>query len=280
MQDANLADVGGKGLFVKEIEDALLKGEIDLAVHSSKDMPAALPQGLTIGAVLPREDPCDAIILRAGTVDSLHAALAQLGPTPVLGTGSIRRIAQLTRLVPGARFLPIRGNLDTRLRKLDRGDYDALILAAAGLRRLGLTARVSFALPVDACLPAPGQGIVAIEVREGDPLVMPIMAAIHDARAGAALTSERAVVRALGGGCQMPLAALATNPTADTLELEAAVFSVDGRQQVRARANGTFDDADLMGVRVGAELLAQGAGNLLMDAHASDAAPAAGKERS
>jgi hydroxymethylbilane synthase len=233
LQNAPLSDVGGKRLFVKEIEDALLRGEIDLAVHSSKDMPAILPEGLTIAAVLPREDPLDAIVLpvraaeavrlkadttyqrtgddRTGSATAsdvvsgfsrtLDDLVRELGQSPAIGTGSVRRIAQLTRLFPGARFTPIRGNLDTRLRKLDEGEHDALVLAAAGLRRLGFASRISIALPADACIPAPGQGIVAVEIREGDDPVRSVIEQINDAAAGAALTAERALVEALGGGC-------------------------------------------------------------------------------
>src|SRR5512138_3301288 len=150
LQEAPLSQVGGKRLFVKEIEDALLRGDVDLAVHSSKDMPAVLPEGLTIAGVLPREEPLDAVVLpgRAHAVSSIDDLVALLGQSPSIGTGSVRRIAQLTRLFPGARFTPIRGNLDTRLRKVDRGDHDAIVLAAAGLRRLGFERRISFALPV------------------------------------------------------------------------------------------------------------------------------------
>src|SRR4029450_3515912 len=171
LQDAPLSEVGGKRLFVKEIEDALLRDEIDLAVHSSKDMPAVLPDGLVVAGVLPREDPRGAVVLPANQarppIAGIDDLVAALGQSPSIGTGSVRRIAQLTRLFPGARFTPIRGNLDTRLRKLDEGAHDALVLAAAGLRRLGFADRISFALPPAACIPAPGQGIVAVESREG-----------------------------------------------------------------------------------------------------------------
>src|SRR5437762_5414220 len=171
LQEASLSAAGGKRLFVKEIEDALLKGTIDLAVHSSKDMPAVLPGGLTIAGVLPREEPYDAVVLAASRpngVGSVEELASLLGQSPSIGTGSVRRIAQLTRLFPKARFTPIRGNVESRLRKLDAGDYDALVLAAAGLRRLGLESRISLTLPSRACVPAPGQGIVAVEIREGD----------------------------------------------------------------------------------------------------------------
>src|SRR5688500_5623697 len=231
LAEAPLSQVGGKRLFVKEIEDALLNGDVDLAVHSSKDMPALLPAGLALGAVLPREDARDAVVLpqsrlkpapttAAPTTDetvvgagfsrlSLDDVIRELGREPKIGTSSIRRTAQLTRLFPGAQFLPIRGNLDTRLRKLDAGEYDALVLAAAGLRRLGREARISVALSADACVPAPGQGIIAVEVRTGDGDVCDVVTHIDDPSAAAALTAERTVVTRLGGGCQMPIGAYA-----------------------------------------------------------------------
>jgi hydroxymethylbilane synthase len=280
LQQAPLSELGGKRLFVKEIDEALLANEIDLAVHSSKDMPARLPEGLAIGGVLPREDPSDAVVLPQGRAFlGLDAMVAELGSAPSLGTGSVRRIAQLTLLFPSARFTPIRGNLDTRLRKLDAGDYDALILAAAGLRRLGFAWRVSTTLPAAACLPAPGQGIVAIEVREHDTRVIESVAAIHDNQTGDALAAERAVVDALGGGCQMPLGALATAVDDSQLELVAAVFSLDGSRALRASARAPRREARALGAQVGAMLLAEGAGALLAQAsgheRAGDVASAA-----
>jgi hydroxymethylbilane synthase len=268
LQDAPLSEVGGKRLFVKEIEDALLRGEIDLAVHSSKDMPALLPDGLTIGAVLPREDPRDAVVLPVTanglgltTIDDL---LAVLGQTPSIGTGSVRRVAQLTRLFPGAGFQPIRGNLDTRLRKLDEGAHHALVLAAAGLRRLGFESRISFALPVDACVPAPGQGIVAMEVREDDARVRDILVAIDDPSAATALTAERALVQALGGGCQTPVGALASQEDGDTLSLVAVVVAVDGSRAVRGHTRGMRAEAAALGAGLGAQLIADGADEILL----------------
>ena len=166
LQEAPLSDIGGKRLFVKEIEDALISGDIDLAVHSSKDMPAVLPDGLEVGAVLEREDPRDALVLPVRPSPSVQS------PEPLvvrIGTGSVRRIAQLRQRFPTAEFLNVRGNLDTRLRKLDSGDYDLLVLAAAGLRRLGFGARISVSVPIEECVPAPGQGIIAIEIRADDP---------------------------------------------------------------------------------------------------------------
>ncbi|PYQ73124.1 MAG: hydroxymethylbilane synthase [Acidobacteria bacterium] len=279
LQEAPLSEVGGKRLFVKEIEDALLRNEVDLAVHSSKDMPAVLPEALTIAAVLPREDPLDAVVLPVGSIRlrppsiaSIDDLVAALGRSPSIGTGSVRRIAQLTRLFPGARFTPIRGNLDTRLRKLDEGAHDALVLAAAGLRRLGFASRISLALPAAACVPAPGQGIVAIEVRDGDDDTRRAVVHIDDRAAGAALKAERAVVEALGGGCQTPIGALATPEDGDTLQLVAVVVALDGSRAVRGHARGPRERAAALGASVGAQLLADGAGDILADAHRAQAA--------
>ena len=270
LQEAPLSEVGGKRLFVKEIEDALLRGEVELAVHSSKDMPAILPDGLAIAAVLPREEPLDAVVLplddvsqQPSAIDSIDALVARLGQSPSIGTGSVRRIAQLTRLFPGARFTPIRGNLDTRLRKLDGGAYDALVLAAAGLRRLGFSDRITFALPADACVPAPGQGIVAIEIREQDADVRAIVSRIDDADAAAALTAERALVDALGGGCQTPIGALATPLPGDRIEMVAAVIALDGSKAVRGRGEAPRSEAAALGARIGAQLVADGADEIL-----------------
>ena len=231
LQDRPLSEVGGKRLFVKEIEDALLRDEIDLAVHSSKDMPALLPDGLVIAGVLQREDPRDALVLpatRSVSVDTLEELVGALGESPSIGTASVRRVALLTRLIPSAKFAPMRGNLDTRLRKLDDGAYDALVLAAAGLRRLGFGARISFTLPLSACVPSPGQGIIAIEIRSGDERVRRAVEAITDRTAAQALDAERGVVEALGGGCQTPIGALATPLGGNQFELIAAVVALDG----------------------------------------------------
>jgi hydroxymethylbilane synthase len=281
LQDAPLSEAGGKRLFVKEIEDALLGGEIDLAVHSSKDMPAVLPPGLTIAGVLPREDPHDAVVLAqdpAGRdrgpgvreqglgardqglrIEELHEIL---GPAPAIGTSSVRRVAQLKRLFPAALFSPIRGNLDTRLRKLDEGGHAALVLAAAGLRRLGFQSRISSRLPATVCVPAPGQGIIAIEIRDGDESVRSAVSTITDAAAWAALTAERALVEALGGGCQTPIGALAS-PDGHELDLLATVISLDGQRAVYASARGTWRDAAALGGHVAQQLLHQGAGEIL-----------------
>ncbi len=263
LQEAPLSEVGGKRLFVKEIEDALLRDEIDVAVHSAKDMPAILPDGLRLAATLPRDDPRDIVILGAGAPPGDAATvLARLGPRPRVGTSSVRRIAQLTALIPGAAFAPIRGNVDTRLRKLDQGEYDALVLAAAGLRRLGFADRISAAIPTDQCVPAPGQGIIALEIRSDDNSSREAARLVHDRTAGAALDAERAVVAALGGGCQLPLGAVAV-ARAETLELHAVVCSPDGARVLRAHEVGTVYNPSAVGRQVADRLAAAGAAEIL-----------------
>jgi hydroxymethylbilane synthase len=258
-------------------------------------MPAVLPEGLAIAAVLPREDPLDAIVLPvmaqgSGLMATAPAAIshepsamtsveaqpsamttvedlvARLGQTPVLGTGSVRRVSQLSRLFSAARFESIRGNLDTRLRKLDNGGFDGLVLAAAGLRRLGFASRISLALPASVCVPAPGQGIVAIEIREDDGATRDSVCRIDDPAASAALTAERAVVTTLGGGCQTPIGAFASEIDDSTLELMAIVVALDGSRAVRAHARGARHEAAALGERVGAMLLDDGAGAILAEA--------------
>jgi hydroxymethylbilane synthase len=267
LSEAKLSAIGGKRLFVKELEDALLEGTIDVAVHSSKDMPALLPEGLAIGAVLPREDARDAVVLPASPREplmSLEAVVAHLGQSPRIGTSSVRRTAQLTRLFPAAQFLPIRGNLDTRLRKVDTGEFSAIVLAAAGLRRLEHANRISTALPVSACVPAPGQGIIALELRSDDGGVRDMAARIDDPTAAAALAAERSVVSRLGGGCQMPIGAYA-EPRDGVLVLTGVVISLDGARAVRAEATGAADAAEALGANVAERLLEQGAGEILAE---------------
>ena len=260
----DLSAIGGKRLFVKEIEEALLDGKVHLAVHSAKDLPAELPAGLVIGAVLPREDPRDAVVLPrgAGGAGSGDDVLAALGAAPRVGTGSVRRVAQLARALPGARFQSIRGNVGTRVRKLDAGDCDALVLAAAGLVRLGLGARVSARLSAAQCLPAPGQGSVAIEARESDAQTLSVLARIDDGAASAALAAERALVQALGGDCRMPLGALAVQHDGG-LALDAVVASLDGRKLLRRQARGPADSAAAIGADLASRMLADGAEEIL-----------------
>jgi hydroxymethylbilane synthase len=260
--DGRLENV--KRMFVKEIEEALLDGRIDLAVHSAKDLPGELPEGLTIAAALPREDPRDALLLREGRkLSGFDAAKSALGPRPRFGTSSVRRMAQLQSLFPHASFAAIRGNVDTRLRKLDAHECDALILATAGLKRLGFPDRISAFIPADVCVPAPGQGIVAIEITTKAAMVVrKAVMRITDLDAETVLLAERAVVRALGGGCQMPLGALA-RLEGQALTIHGVVASLDGRTILRAAAHGNRGGAAATGEKLAAQLLAKGAGDLL-----------------
>ena len=266
LQDATLSDIGGKRLFVKEIEDALISRDIDLAVHSSKDMPAVLPDGLEVGAVLEREDPRDALVLpvRPSSIVQSPEAVVRVG------TGSVRRIAQMRQRFPTAEFLNVRGNLDTRLRKLDSGEYDLLVLAAAGLRRLGFGARISVSVSIEECVPAPGQGIIAIEVRGDDAATREAVARVNNDDASRALDAERALVTALGGGCQMPIGGIAMPVGAHGLELQAVVASLDGTRVIRYKKVGTRTDAAALGRGVAEELLKRGAADILNEAQLSD----------
>ncbi len=262
LQEAPLSEIGGKRLFVKEIEDALIGGDIDLAVHSSKDMPALLPDGLEVAAVLEREDPRDALVLPQSPKPKAEGP----EPAPRIGTGSVRRIAQLRKRFPTAEFLNVRGNLDTRLRKLDGGDYDLLVLAAAGLRRLGFGARISVSVPIDECVPAPGQGIIAMEIRSDDAETRTAVARVNNDDASHALTAERALVTALGGGCQMPIGGIAQPQGARDLELHAIVASLDGARIIRYTRVGTRVAAAALGREVGEHLLQHGAADILREA--------------
>jgi hydroxymethylbilane synthase len=262
-QRSSLIEPGGKGLFVKEIEDALLAGEIDLAVHSAKDMSAMIPKGLEVVAALPREDPRDALVLREvhGVAD-FAVAVDRLGDRPAIGTSSIRRIAQLSPLLPRASFAPIRGNVGTRVRKLDEGDFDALVLAAAGMRRLGLAARISAPIPVEACVPAPGQGILAIEIRADDDRARGLLASADDPDAATSLAAERATVAALGGGCQLPLGVIALHENGN-LRAHGVVASPDGARTIRREVYGPRRDAAGIGRRLADELASAGALEIL-----------------
>ena len=266
LREANLSQVGGKRVFVKEIEQALIGGDIDLAVHSAKDMPAELPAGLAIAAVLPRADPRDAVVLPAGVAPPSTLSAVGNGPDggggPRVGSGSVRRVAQLRRAWPRAEFRLVRGNVGTRLRKLDAGDHDLLLLAVAGLERLGLADRISMPIDTGICLPAPGQGIVAIETRVGDADTKAALAAVDDAPTRAAFTAERALVAALGGGCHAPIGALAETD-GDRLRLRAMVASLDGAMQLRREAAMSADAAQALGAAVAHGLLADGAGPIL-----------------
>jgi hydroxymethylbilane synthase len=255
--DRTLSKVGGKGLFVKELEAALEEGRADLAVHSLKDVPMDLPAGFQLAAVLEREDPRDAF------VSPRHASLAALPLGACVGTSSLRRVVQLLSLRPDLRIEPLRGNLDTRLRKLDEGHYDAIVLAAAGLIRLQLGARIAQCFEFEQMLPAAGQGALAIEVRSADAALCNALRALNHAPTWLAAHAERAVSRALGGSCSVPLAAFA-NWQGDTLLLRAALGHAESptRPLLRARTQGSPRDAaaaSALGEQAAASLREQGA---------------------
>jgi hydroxymethylbilane synthase len=255
--DRTLSKVGGKGLFVKELEAALEDGRADLAVHSLKDVPMDLPSGFVLAAVLEREDPRDAF------VSPRHASLTALPAGACVGTSSLRRVVQLFSVRPDLRIEPLRGNLDTRLRKLDEGQFDAIVLAAAGLMRLGLANRIVQRFEVDQMLPAAGQGALAIEVRSADAVLRSTLATLTHTPTWLAVHAERAVSRALGGSCSMPLAAFA-RWEGDALVLRAALGHADTptRPLLRAQVQGRPRDADAasaLGQEVAARLRLQGA---------------------
>jgi hydroxymethylbilane synthase len=253
--DVPLAQVGGKGLFVKEIEEALVRGKIDLAVHSMKDVPTELPEGLHLGAITEREDPRDALISRDGHV------LKALLPGARIGTSSLRRKTQLMGINPRWEIVPLRGNLDTRMRKLEAEGLDAVILAAAGVSRMGLAGRVTEYLPFDVMLPAVGQGALGIECRQ-EGVINEVIAFLRHSGSAMAVEGERAFLRRLGGGCQVPIAAYG-EVEGGRLLLQGLVARLDGSQFFRAEARG--DDPTAVGEGLAEDLLAQGADQVLQD---------------
>jgi hydroxymethylbilane synthase len=251
--DVPLAKVGTKGLFTKEIEEALLDGRVDLAVHSLKDLPTVMPAGLVVTAIPEREDPRDALVGR-------H--LAGIPRKAVIGTSSLRRSAQLRALRPDLQVRDLRGNLDTRLRKLDEGQYDAIVLASAGLRRLGWTTRIAEAIDVDVLCPAAGQGALAVETRADGGHAARLCARLDHAPTRAAVTAERAALESLGGGCQVPIGAFAEIDNS-RMFLRAVVISPEGDTVVKSHIEGSSEDAVSLGRRLGERLLASGASQIL-----------------
>lgn len=262
MRDVPLAVIGGKGVFTKEIEEALLDGRIDLAVHSLKDLPTILPRGLQLSAISEREDARDALILPAGKAAEATASLDSLPEGAIVGTSSQRRMAQLKHLRNDIRIKDLRGNVDTRLRKLDEGEYDAIILAAAGLRRLGFGHRISHAISTETILSAVGQGALAIETRADDAPTIQFIQPINHEPTRRACTAERALLRALGGGCQTPIAAHALVEH-DRLKLDGLVASVSGDQLVRDRLEAEATEAEQAGAALAKRLVELGADALL-----------------
>lgn len=258
IQDIPLAKVGGKGLFVKEIEQALLDGNADLAVHSMKDVPPELAEGLSIAAVSKRETPWDALCAREPvTVETLpHGAR--------IGTSSMRRQCQLLARRPDLKIEMLRGNVPTRIRKLDDGMYDAIVLAAAGLVRLGMADRITQELPLELSIPAVAQGVMGIETRSADVMVRQLAArAIHDERAHAAVIAERAFLAKMGGSCSTPLAAHTLDRPDGGIRLVGMCGMPDGSKILRAEYGGTIDQAALLGEKLAEDLIAQGAREIL-----------------
>ena len=254
--DRPLSKVGGKGLFVKELEAALLDGSADLAVHSMKDVPMQMEPEFSLVAIGPREVPLDAL------VSSKYASLADMPPGAVVGTSSLRREAQLHARYPYLAVSPLRGNLDTRLRKLDEGQFDAIILAAAGLTRLGLKERIRSTISAEASLPAAGQGALGIEALSSRPDVAAWMAPLNDAATAACVRAERAVSRALAGSCEVPLGAYGEFSNG-ALRLRGLVATPDGMRIARAEKNGPAADPEALGLALVEDLRAQGANEIL-----------------
>jgi len=261
--DVPLAKIGGKGLFVKEIEEAILDGRVDLAVHSMKDMPSELPEGLVIGAVPKREMPVDVLLSRE------NRSLSELPDGARIGTSSLRRAAQLLALRPDVNIIPLRGNLDTRIRKLDTENLDAIVLAAAGVRRLNLQDRVTEYLDVELMVPAVGQGALCIEARRGDETLQPILNAMEDLETRLTVTAERALLARLEGGCQVPIAGHGILEQ-DRLHVTGLVADLDGKTVIRDSLEGPPQDAQRIGTELADVLLKKGAKEILDKLYSTD----------
>ena len=258
--DTPLAKIGGKGLFVKELENALLSGEADIAVHSMKDVPMQFPAGLELSVIFKREDPRDAF------VSNRYRCLAELPQGSRVGTSSLRRQCQLKQLRPDLDIQSLRGNVGTRLSKLDNGDYDAIILAAAGLIRLELQQRIASFIDVETSLPAAGQGAVGIECRSNDERVKQLLAPLADVQTTACVLAERAMNNHLQGGCQVPIGGYAVLQD-NQIYLRALVGALDGSKIIRAEGKSAVENAEVLGVQVGQQLLEQGADKILQAAY-------------
>ena len=282
--DVPLAQVGGKGLFVKEIEEAILRNVIDIAVHSMKDVPTEFPAGLHLSAICEREDPRDAFICQVLNFRFKVPRFKDLSRGARIGTSSLRRSSQLLNMRPDLQITQLRGNLDTRMRKLDEGQFDAIILAVAGVKRLGLQNRITQILPFEVSLPAIGQGAIGIECRVDDEIINKIVGALNHKETSIAVRAERAFLKRLEGGCQVPIAAYARiehtaegkgqkDPLLMThhslLVMDGLVGSIDGKRLVRGRIEGKPEDHELLGIRLAEDLLSRGAGEILAEVYGS-----------
>ncbi len=257
LQDVPLAKIGGKGLFVKEIEEALFRSDADVAVHSVKDVPAELPDGLEIGVISEREDPRDVLISKDGRSieDMLEGAR--------IGTGSLRRGFQLRNRFPGMEIIPLRGNLDTRIKKIHTENLDGIIVAAAGMKRMGWTDRITQFIPTEMMLPSVGQGAIGLEIRKNDDDTRNVISFINHPQTWVEVTAERAFLKRLGGGCQLPMAAYGVKQD-DNLTIAGLLGSLDGRVLLRDEVRGPSKEADMLGVLLAERLLAKG-GQAVLD---------------
>lgn len=257
--DVALSKIGDKGLFTKELELGMLQGEIDFAVHSLKDLPTRLPDGLMLGCVTEREDPSDALVMHAKYRDR---QLETLPEGAVIGTSSLRRLAQLRHHYPHLTFKDVRGNLNTRLQKLDNGDYDAIILAVAGLKRMDMGDRIHQVISPEISLHAVGQGALGIECRSQDSDILSLLKALEHSETAQRCYAERAFLRELEGGCQVPIG-VNTEVAGETLTITGLVASLDGERVVKDRVSGSLDTAEALGVKLGKLLREQGAQEIL-----------------
>ncbi|MBE0402863.1 MAG: hydroxymethylbilane synthase [Halomonas sp.] len=260
--DTPLSKIGGKGLFVKELEDAMLDGRADIAVHSMKDVPMLFPEGLGLSVILEGSDPTDAF------VSNHYKSIDELPEGAKIGTASLRRGLQLREARPDLQILSLRGNVQTRLAKLDDGEFDAIILATSGLKRLGLEERIAQALPPEVCLPACGQGALGIECRLHDPELIGLLAPLDDPDTATRVRAERAMNTRLEGGCQVPIAGFAVLDKAnETMWLRGLVGNPEGTEVLRAEGRGSMYEPEALGIRIAEELLDQGAGDILAEVY-------------
>lgn len=264
--DVPLAKIGGKGLFVKEIEEAILRHKVDMAVHSMKDVPTELPEGLHLAAICRREDPRDALITKVQSSEFRVQSYKDLPHGATVGTSSLRRLCQLMNIRPDLKIVQLRGNLDTRIRKLDEGQFDAIIVAVAGVKRLGLAYRITEILEPEICLPAIGQGAIGIECRVNDKVINTILGALNHQETSISVRAERAILRRLGGGCQVPIAAYARIEDGRVI-MDGLVGSITGERVIKGHAEGKLEDHERLGTNLAEYLLSRGAKEILAEVY-------------
>lgn len=264
--DVPLAKIGGKGLFVKEIEEAILRHKVDMAVHSMKDVPTELPEGLHLAAICRREDPRDALITKVQSSEFKVQSYKDLPHGATVGTSSLRRLCQLRNIRPDLKIVQLRGNLDTRIRKLDEGQFDAIIVAVAGVKRLGLAYRITEILEPEICLPAIGQGAIGIECRVNDKVINTILGDLNHQETSISVRAERALLRRLGGGCQVPIAAYARIKDGRVI-MDGLVGSITGERVIKSHAEGKLEDHERLGTNLAEDLLSRGAKEILAEVY-------------